>query len=150
MKNVSSVKKAGLSIIELIIVLLIMAILFSFLLPRYYEIRRDAVKSSEEAVIGALQEALDIYVAEHKGAFYKGNPFDILGVTPQNKTITGGAELVPDGTIWKVLRMQVLFGPTYYFIFCPHVGDGQGTAWRYTYYSNPPWGRIDKVYDYGH
>ncbi len=152
MERISTVRKAGFSLVEFIIILLITGILAAFLVPKYHEIRLNAIESGEEAVIGGLREALNIYAAEHQGASYNGNPFDLLAASPPNKVISSltGGELIADGTVWKVLRVEVGLGEVDYAIFCPHVGDGQGTTWKYSYFKVSHTGSLVELRDYGH
>ncbi|MDF1655756.1 MAG: prepilin-type N-terminal cleavage/methylation domain-containing protein [Coxiellaceae bacterium] len=67
MKNVkqqfTSIKQAGFTLVELIVVIVILGILSAFAIPKYIDLTRDANSAIVDGVSGALQSAANLVYA---------------------------------------------------------------------------------------
>ena len=84
LEKIKNDRSKGFTLIELIIVTLILGILATVAIPRYFGAVDKAEVAAENAVIGALKSAVEAYSLEmfmEKGRFqYPGNPFDLVDV----------------------------------------------------------------------
>ena len=94
--------KKGFTLIELVIVIVILGILVLTAVSRYIDISKEAKDNSEEAVIGAIKEAIAIECVQNiidgNISFPDDNPFELLSAAPPYKAYDGP---VPEGTYWR-------------------------------------------------
>ena len=108
--------QAGLSLVELSIVLVLLAVLAAVALNRIWAIQADAERVSLEYFVGSLKSAVGIKVAslvardDFPGilALVNSNPMDQLSELPRNYRgiQTGDAPLAVDGGEWYFDRAQ--------------------------------------------
>ena len=60
------VSRAGFTLIELIVVLVILGLLASLVLPKYAQRQREARKSATVAQIGLIKDALELYMQDNQ------------------------------------------------------------------------------------
>jgi len=58
--------KKGFTLIEIVIVIVLLAILAAVAYPKYLDLRDDAHKSADQAVIGSWRAGVHIYFAKYK------------------------------------------------------------------------------------
>ncbi len=58
--------KRGFTLIELVLVMVLLAALAAVIYPRYIDLRDDAHKAQDQAIIGALKSGIHIYFARHR------------------------------------------------------------------------------------
>ena len=89
MKHTKS--RNGFTLIELIIVMVILGIMAAVAVPRLGSTINSSEVSAEEAVIGNLTSALEIYamdkVVENSSKSYPDNPFDALDNKSKNELL---------------------------------------------------------------
>lgn len=95
--------RGGFTFVEILILLIIFAILFSVAIPKFIGYRRDAIKGLETATVGAIESGLRIYSFESNvrdrtpefpptldsaayGDAKKNNPFFINILKPPGST----------------------------------------------------------------
>ena len=58
--------KKGFTLIEIVIVIVLLSILAAVAYPKYIDLRDDAHKSADQAIIGSWRAGVHIYFARHK------------------------------------------------------------------------------------
>ncbi|MDI6861516.1 MAG: prepilin-type N-terminal cleavage/methylation domain-containing protein [Caldisericia bacterium] len=58
--------KKGFTLIELVLVMVLLAALAAVIYPKYLDLRDDAHKAQDQAIIGAWRSGVHIYFARHK------------------------------------------------------------------------------------
>jgi prepilin-type N-terminal cleavage/methylation domain-containing protein len=85
--------KNGFTLIELVIIMVILGVLAAVAIPRIGNTIDSSEISAEEAVIGSLRSALEVYamdqVVMNSNKSYPFNPFDELDKTPEGYTGIG-------------------------------------------------------------
>ena len=83
-KNLNS----GFTLIELVIIMVILGVLAAVAVPRLGSTIDSSEKSAEDAVIGSLRSALEVYamdqVVNNSNKSYPSNPFDALDNKSRN------------------------------------------------------------------
>ena len=83
----------GFTLIELVIIMVILGILAVVAVPRLGSTIDSSEESAEEAVIGNLRSALEVYamdqVVQNSNISYPSNPFDELDKVPDGYTGIG-------------------------------------------------------------
>ena len=83
----------GFTLIELVIIMVILGVLAAVAIPRIGNTIDSSEVSAEEAVIGSLRSALEVYamdqVVSNSSKSYPSNPFDELDKAPEGYTGIG-------------------------------------------------------------
>lgn len=93
--------KKGFTLIEIVIVIVLLAILAAVAYPKYLDLRDDAHKSADQAIIGSWRAGVHIYFAKH-GKFPDSQALlegCLDGGKPANWSITWNAGTPPTATI---------------------------------------------------
>ena len=85
--------KNGFTLIELVIIMVILGVLAAVAIPRIGNTIDSSEVSAEEAVIGSLRSALEVYamdqVVMNSNKSYPPNPFDALDSKSKNELLAG-------------------------------------------------------------
>ncbi len=110
------IKKAGFSLVELVIVIVIIGVIAAIAVPRISRGAAGAGQSALRADLHVLRNALDMYAAEHNGTYPLATTFEA-----QLTQFTDDA-----GATNATKTTQYKYGP--YLIAVPllKVGDGKG------------------------
>ena len=85
--------KNGFTLIELVIIMVILGVLAAVAIPRIGNTIDSSEVSAEEAVIGSLRSALEVYamdqVVMNSNKSYPPNPFDALDSKSRNELLGG-------------------------------------------------------------
>jgi prepilin-type N-terminal cleavage/methylation domain-containing protein len=89
-------KKNGFTLIELVIIMVILGVLAAVAVPRLGNTIDSSEVSAEEAVIGNLRSAVEVYamdqVVNNSIKSYPENPFDVLDDKSRNDLFNNGWE----------------------------------------------------------
>ena len=117
--------KNGFTLIELVIIMVILGVLAAVAIPRIGNTIDSSEVSAEEAVIGSLRSALEVYamdqVVMNSNKSYPPNPFDALDSKSRNELLgsswsySGSVifHLRNDGTTSQWLYEQDTMNPNY-------------------------------------
>jgi len=117
--------KNGFTLIELVIIMVILGVLAAVAIPRIGNTIDSSEVSAEEAVIGSLRSALEVYamdqVVMNSNKSYPPNPFDALDNKSRNELLAGSwsysgsviFHLRNDGTTSQWLYEQDTMDPNY-------------------------------------
>ena len=117
--------KNGFTLIELVIIMVILGVLAAVAIPRIGNTIDSSEVSAEEAVIGSLRSALEVYamdqVVMNSNKSYPPNPFDALDSKSRNELLSGnwsysGSVIFHsrnDGTTTQWLYEQDTMNPNY-------------------------------------
>jgi len=117
--------KNGFTLIELVIIMVILGVLAAVAIPRIGNTIDSSEVSAEEAVIGSLRSALEVYamdqVVMNSNKSYPPNPFDALDSKSRNELLGGswsynGSVIFHsrnDGTTTQWLYEQDTMNPNY-------------------------------------
>ena len=117
--------KNGFTLIELVIIMVILGVLAAVAIPRIGNTIDSSEVSAEEAVIGSLRSALEVYamdqVVMNSNKSYPPNPFDALDSKSRNELLSGSwsysgsviFHLRNDGTTSQWLYEQDTMNPNY-------------------------------------
>ena len=117
--------KNGFTLIELVIIMVILGVLAAVAIPRIGNTIDSSEVSAEEAVIGSLRSALEVYamdqVVMNSNKSYPPNPFDALDNKSRNELLGGSwsysssviFHLRNDGTTSQWLYEQDTMNPNY-------------------------------------
>ena len=121
-------KKKAFTLVELIVVVAILGILAAMVLPRFISISSHAIDSKEDAILGALKDAVT-----HKyllnvtndiapvNAWPTVNPLTLLQQAPPNRLWAGGEGAGSNDDItWRAINAQPDYGHPEWWIHCPH------------------------------
>ena len=115
MKHTKS--RNGFTLIELVIIMVILGVLAAVAVPRLGSTIDSSEASAEEAVIGNLTSALEVYamdkVVENSSKSYPENPFDALDNKSKNELLN---------TNWSYSGSTIQYTRN----------DGNVTTWMYT------------------
>jgi len=115
----------GFTLIELVIIMVILGVLAAVAIPRIGNTIDSSEVSAEEAVIGSLRSALEVYamdqVVMNSNKSYPPNPFDALDSKSRNELLNGnwsfsGSMIFHyrnDGTTSQWLYEQDTMNPNY-------------------------------------
>jgi prepilin-type N-terminal cleavage/methylation domain-containing protein len=145
-----SLMKRAFTLIELIIVIAILAIIAAVAIPRYVNLREEALRTQELATIDSLRTAILLYRSQNniwpeeldtvwRESLNNPPPVNLVSWPPS----TG------DGTNWQIVN----FPPLQWLIFCPHINltEGNGIIWAYYYgETTGEAGEIELLQDFGH
>jgi prepilin-type N-terminal cleavage/methylation domain-containing protein len=162
----------GFTLIELILVTVIVVLIAAVSLPKFVNLKTQAIEKSEDALMAALSTAIKTKYTQNlvdgvapEDAWplqgyqaYTSNPFILLDLPPLNKN--GGVTLIPDGVTWIYEDWNGSGSTTLAWSFCcPHrdgdyYGRDNSTKGRRYYYnahpSQVPQGKFWLVDDKGH
>ena len=118
----------GFTLIELVIIMVILGVLAAVAVPRLGSTIDSSEASAEEAVIGSLKSALEVYamdqVVNNSTKSYPSNPFDALDNKSKEELLNGN---------WSYDGSMIFHSRN----------DGSTTAWLYEQDSmNPNYGVI--------
>lgn len=139
-------KRAGFTLFEIVMVIVIVAILSVVATPIYLNLRPQAIESSEGAVVANLKEAIKHRYAQNiitgsseVEAWPSENPFDLLVKSPPHQSVLSAIQI--DG-YWKRYNRSTA---KFWYIYCPHWdGDAMGNnytkgrMWVYCYSNSDP------------
>lgn len=82
----------GFTLLELVLVVLLISVLAFFALNRFYKLMVDAERAAMESVIGAIQSAVSLQIADHYTAgdmqglakLVRSNPMELLQQKPKS------------------------------------------------------------------
>ncbi len=109
-------RRKGFSLIELVIVVVILGIIGAIAIPRMSRGASGAGESALIADLAALRNAIELYKAEHDGAFPSVAQFEAQLTTYTDST--GAAQATPDATH--------IYGPYLHAIPTLKVGSNKG------------------------
>jgi MSHA pilin protein MshA len=96
MKQFSSNKQSGFTLVELIVVIVVLGILAATALPKFVNVSQDARRASVQGVTGALRSAVSLVQAKYYAA---GNTTATTVTMQDNSTVTVAAGTgIPAGT----------------------------------------------------
>ena len=118
----------GFTLIELVIIMVILGVLAAVAVPRLGNTIDSSEASTEEAVIGSLRSALEVYamnqVVLNSNKSYPPNPFNALDSKRRNKLLSGN---------WSYSGSMIFH----------YRNDGTQSAWLYEQDTmNPNYGAI--------
>ncbi len=118
----------GFTLIELVIIMVILGVLAAVAVPRLGNTIDSSEASTEEAVIGSLRSALEVYamnqVVLNSNKSYPPNPFNALDSKSRNKLLSGN---------WSYSGSMIFH----------YRNDGTQSAWLYEQDTmNPNYGAI--------
>jgi len=111
-------RRGGFSLLEVVIVVAIIAILAAIGIPRMSRGSKGANESALSGDLAVLRNAIDLYAAEHGGAFPKAT--DIINQLTQYTDITGATSVTKTAT--------AIYGPYIRTIPPLPVGDNKGKS----------------------
>ena len=87
----NTTRKNGFTLIELVIIMVILGVLAAVAIPRIGNTIDSSEVSAEEAVIGSLRSALEVYAMDqvvlNSNKSYPPNPFDALDSKSRNELL---------------------------------------------------------------
>lgn len=93
--------KKGFTLVEIVIVIVLLAILAAIAYPRYLDLRDDAHKSTDQAIIGSWRAGVHIFFARNKS--FPDTQDELVGCleggVPTGWTVTWNAGTPPTATI---------------------------------------------------
>ena len=110
-------KKRAFSLVELVIVIVIIGVIAAIAVPRISRGAKGAADSAMKGDLAAMRNAIDLYAAEHGGAF--------PAVTNDLEALTGYTE--DDGTYSATKTADAIYGP-YLKAIPPRPVSGEGTT----------------------
>lgn len=114
MKQLSNVKQAGFTLVELIVVIVVLGILAATALPKFVNVSQDARRASVEGLTGALRSSVSLVQAKYYAA---GNTTATTVTMQDGSTVAVAAGTgIPAGTaagIGAALQSLDGFTPDY-------------------------------------
>jgi len=114
MKQLSNVKQAGFTLVELIVVIVVLGILAATALPKFVNVSQDARRASVEGITGALRSSVSLVQAKYYAA---GNTTATTVTMQDGSTVAVAAGTgIPTGTaagIGQALQSIDGFTPDY-------------------------------------
>jgi MSHA pilin protein MshA len=114
MKQLSNVKQAGFTLVELIVVIVVLGILAATALPKFVNVSQDARRASVEGITGALRSSVSLVQAKYYAA---GNTTATTVTMQDGSTVAVAAGTgIPAGTaagIGAALQSLDGFTPDY-------------------------------------
>lgn len=96
MGHITSIKRRGFSLVELVIVVVILGIIGAIAIPRMSRGASGAGESALIADLAALRNAIELYAAEHDGDY--PSAADVIAQLTTYTDIDGDAQAAPDAT----------------------------------------------------
>lgn len=143
--------RKGFTLIELAIVIIVLGILAVIAAPKFISLRIQGIEGSEDNIIGAMREAINIYHAKNivagNNVYPSENPFTLLAQAPPNKVYVPGFIIPGDGVYWRYYLYPDASYVTAWYLMCPHwngdqfaAGSTKGRFYIYQYGDKGVWG----------
>jgi general secretion pathway protein G len=83
-------RRAGFTLMEILIVLAILAVIMALVLPNFLKAQRDATLKTAKMAVKNVEQAVEMYASHHDGEYPAGGSLDLLMHSPGNDTKWSG------------------------------------------------------------